>query len=284
LVERYYSDACCSGDREYYRIESVDAPAQLTLDANRAWVGEDALSRCRAMRRLLTATAAVVALLGGPAMAQWGGGDGSQAGATAWCAARAAGKSPDQASWAASNALVNSMGGGFASNIATIITGGRTMRDSLEYLIKKQCPEYLYSVQSTNPSATNDYKNDLNSYWTAENCSKYPDVGKESCGLTAKTTPATSTTSCNKVIEKYECSYKKYLSANPSVESWAKANPAMAKKEAIRLSAIDAEEIALPAVKEANAKIEAQPSPKDIENKCLKAADYKGCMEYNLKK
>ena len=235
------------------------------------------------MLKLLTATAAAV-LLGGPAMAQWGGGDGSQAGATAWCAARAAGKSPDQASWAASNALVNSMGGGFASNIATIITGGRTMRDSLEYLIRKQCPEYLHGTESTSPSTANDYKNDLNSYWTAANCSKYPDVGKKYCNLVAKASPVISTASCNKVIEKYDCSYQKYLSANPSVEKWAKANPAMAKKEAIRLNAVDAEEIALPVVKEASAKIEAQPSAKDIENKCLKAADYKGCMEYNLKK
>jgi len=239
--------------------------------------------RYRVMRCLIAATAAA-AILAGPAMAQWGGGDGAQAGATAWCAARAAGKSPDQASWAASNTLVNSMGGGFASNIATIITGGRTIRDSLEYLIRKQCPEYLYSVQSTNSSTGNDYKNDLNSYWTAENCAKYPDVGKENCGLTAKATQATGATSCNKVIEKYECSYKKYLSANPSVESWAKANPAMAKNEAIRLGAVDAEEITLPVATKADPKISITPSEKSVEDKCLKAVDYKGCMEYNIKK
>ena len=236
-----------------------------------------------AMRRLL-ATAAAALLLAEPAMAQWGSGDGSQAGATAWCAARAAGKTPQQASRAASNALANSMGGSFASNIATIITGGSTMKDSVEYLIRKQCPEYLYRNQETSASTQNDYKNDLKSYWTPENCSKYPDVGNKYCGLAAKASPVTSDKSCNKAIEKYECSYKKYLTANPSAESWAKANPVMAKKEAIRLGAVDAEEIALSVDKEAGPKIATTPGTKDIESKCLKAADYKGCMEYNTNK
>jgi hypothetical protein len=228
------------------------------------------------MLKLLTATAAAV-LLGGPAMAQWGGGDGSQAGATAWCAARAAGKSPDQASWAASNALVNSMGGGFASNIATIITGGRTMRDSLEYLIRKQCPEYLGSgtgVPSATPSETKGVEGkDLWCIPWAENCTESGAKSTDKSGMP-----------CDKAIEKYECSYKKYLAANPSVEKWAKANPSMAKKEAIRLGAIDAEEIGLPVIKEPSVKAETATNAKDIEEKCLKAADYKGCMEYNLKK
>ena len=229
------------------------------------------------MRRLIAAAATTAVLMGAPAMAQWGGGDGSQAGATAWCAARAAGKSPGQASWAASNALVNSMGGGFASNIATIITGGGTMRDSLEYLIRRQCPEYLGSgtgVPSATPSETKGIAGkDLWCIPWAENCTE----------MDAKITDK-SGTSCDKAIEKHECSYKKYLAANPSVEKWAKANPAMAKKEAIRLGAVDAEAIALPVIKEASAKAATAANAKDIEEKCLKAADYKGCMEYNLKK
>jgi hypothetical protein len=234
------------------------------------------------MRYLLTATAAAAALLAGPAMAQWGGGDGSQAGATAWCAARAAGKSPDQASWAASNALVNSMGGGFASNIATIITGGRTMRDSLEYLIRKQCPEYIGGDGGAQTAAKSEL--DDPSHPSFCNWNPWATKCKDKSFTLGKLTVKNVAKVCHKVIEKYECSYKKYLSANPSVESWAKANPAMAKKEAIRLNAVDAEEIALPVVKEARAKIAIPPSAKDIENKCLKAADYKGCMEYNLKK
>jgi len=85
----------------------------------------------------------LLAFLAVPAHAQWGGGDGAQAGATAYCAARAAGKDDRQATRAASNALVNGMTGSFGSNIATIITGGSAMNDSLKYLIQRQCPEYL---------------------------------------------------------------------------------------------------------------------------------------------
>ena len=231
------------------------------------------------MRQLLLAATLVIA--SGPAMAQWGGGDGSQAGATAWCAARAAGKSSAQASRAASNALVNSMGGSFASNIATIITGGSTMRDSLEYLIRKQCPEYLDNNQGAQSTA--DYKNDVKSYWTPETCSKYPDVGKENCTATAKAVATDASKSCHKNIEKYECSFQKYLAANPSVENWARSNPAMAKKEAARLGAFDVETIQLPSVKEASSKVERPSTTSDVESKCLKAVDYKGCMEYNSK-
>jgi hypothetical protein len=77
-----------------------------------------------------------------PAQAQWGG-DASQAGATAYCGARFSGKNHKQASRAATNVLVNSMGGSFSSNIATIVTGGGAMRDSMNYLIQQQCPGYF---------------------------------------------------------------------------------------------------------------------------------------------
>ena len=36
VVERYYADVCCSEDREYCRIESLDAPGEPALDDNRA--------------------------------------------------------------------------------------------------------------------------------------------------------------------------------------------------------------------------------------------------------
>lgn len=89
---------------------------------------------------------------------------------------------------------------------------------------------------------------------------------------------------CNKTIEKYECSYQKYLAANPSISNWAKQNPAMAKKEAVRLGAIDAETIEVPSAKQSSSKAENSVTKKEIEHKCLKAADYKGCMEYNSQK
>ena len=59
---------------------------------------------------------------------------------------------------------------------------------------------------------------------------------------------------------------------------WVKKNPEMARKEAIRLNAVDASEIG---------SIEKPPTPKTqqakqtTKNDCLKAADYKGCMEYH---
>lgn len=88
---------------------------------------------------------------------------------------------------------------------------------------------------------------------------------------------------CHKTIAKYECNYQKYLAANPNIANWAKQNPAMAKKEAVRLGAVDAESIEVPSAKQANGKAESSATKKEIENKCLKAADYKGCMEYNSK-
>ena len=70
--------------------------------------------------------------------------------------------------------------------------------------------------------------------------------------------------------------------ANPSIEEWAAANPVMAKKEATRLNAVDAELIgATPSSKEAVKEV--TPSKTDIEKKCLQATDYKGCMEYHRK-
>jgi hypothetical protein len=44
---------------------------------------------------------------------------------------------------------------------------------------------------------------------------------------------------CLQPIDKYNCSYKAYLEANPSVKSWADAHPEMASKERARLGAAD---------------------------------------------
>ena len=44
---------------------------------------------------------------------------------------------------------------------------------------------------------------------------------------------------CGRVIKDYDCSYNKYLEANPSMQEWAEANPEMAHKERIRLKSID---------------------------------------------
>lgn len=221
------------------------------------------------MRQLLIAAAVFIA--SAPAMAQWGGGDGSQAGATAWCAARAAGKSLPQANRAASNALVNSMGGSFTSNIATIITGGSTMRDSLEYSIRRQCPEYIPVATATKQDQAAIQQTDLSCIPWFEDCKD------------AKKAAGSQNASCNRLLAKYECSYRKYLSANSSIENWARLNPELAKKEAIKLGAIDADSMGANVAEPSLSAITTSPSLKEIESKCLKAADYKGCMEYHNK-
>jgi len=44
---------------------------------------------------------------------------------------------------------------------------------------------------------------------------------------------------CGQVIRDYDCSYNKYLEANPSIKAWADANPEMARKERLRLKSDD---------------------------------------------
>ena len=60
-------------------------------------------------------------------------------------------------------------------------------------------------------------------------------------GTPAKTQPlqskSSTSTSCNQPLNDFDCSWSKYLDANPSVKAWAEANPAMADKEKIRLGA-----------------------------------------------
>ena len=116
-------------------------------------------------RLLLVVSVLFIAL---PSRAQWGGGDGAQAGATAYCAARAAGKDDKQATWAASRALVTSMGGGLASNLATITVGGRTMWESVYYLASKQCPQY-----SRNPTMQEGSLNSSGVDWMNSGSSAY---------------------------------------------------------------------------------------------------------------
>jgi hypothetical protein len=124
-------------------------------------------SRSLSVRHLLIAL--VLGSLVHPAHAQWGGGDGAQAGATAYCAARAAGNDDRQASRAAANAMANSMTGSFTSNIATIITGGRAMRDSIKYLIQQQCPQYLGGEPAPTPVAPKPTDAAAYSRWCEDN-------------------------------------------------------------------------------------------------------------------
>lgn len=84
---------------------------------------------------------------------------------------------------------------------------------------------------------------------------------------------------CLKALEKYDCKYTNYLEANPSMQNWVKSNPEMARKEALRLKAVDADEIGAKAKQVEISPPQAEKA--DAAETCLKAADYKGCMEYN---
>ncbi len=50
---------------------------------------------------------------------------------------------------------------------------------------------------------------------------------------------ATELPKCDQKLHSYKCSFSAYLEANPSVKSWAIANPVMAQKERIRLGSVD---------------------------------------------
>ena len=45
--------------------------------------------------------------------------------------------------------------------------------------------------------------------------------------------------SCDFKLQKYNCSYKAYLDANPGIKEWAISNPNMAAKERLRLQSVD---------------------------------------------
>lgn len=194
------------------------------------------------------------------------------------------------APWSPTRTWSGAIGAGVGAGIAGGIMAAFNLNRMKPDIIKTtdaNCPEYglyLGKRPKSTPQATDasgampgDTKGivpkDLWCIPWAENCTELGINSTDKSG-----------TPCHKTIEKFKCSYKKYLVANPAVEKWANANPAMAKKEAIRLGAVDAEEIGAPVVKEASVKTATPASTKEIENKCLKAADFKGCMEYNLKK
>lgn len=44
---------------------------------------------------------------------------------------------------------------------------------------------------------------------------------------------------CKTLLSDYKCNWSNYLDANPSVKDWAKANPALAEKERIRLGGVN---------------------------------------------
>ncbi len=53
------------------------------------------------------------------------------------------------------------------------------------------------------------------------------------------TASETTNSNCGIVLRNYDCSYDKYLEANPTMKKWSELNPELATKERIRLKSVD---------------------------------------------
>lgn len=214
-------------------------------------------------------------------------GNPSESGAAAWCGARQRGMSIDEANRQLRRTMSAQlmMSTDFASAIVGLMNNRQGMQSQIDYYISKMCPNMLHdnrvaSGQGLGQQGSQGSPSDEPSI--ASFCGWSPWDPK--CKATASGSnnlPANSTQlDCAKVLIRHECSYQKYLLANPSVAAWAKANPAMAKAEALNLKAIDAESFGGLQNKPVKP-VQKTSSEKSVtEEKCLKAADFKGCMEY----
>lgn len=200
-------------------------------------------------------------------------------GASAWCGARQRGASIEKANKQMRSAMSASMvmgSGNFAGQLVGLLNSRDAMQSSIDFHIQQMCPDLLYdnyAPSTTTPQATDKSHS---SYCT---WNPWEDGCKDRSSKTAQ--PAAS---CLKALKKYDCRYKKYLEANPHMQDWVNGNPEMARKEALRLKAIDADEIGQTKSSEkvksaADRATEYYPAQKKVD--CLKAADYKGCMEYH---
>jgi hypothetical protein len=99
--------------------------------------------------------AAALLALAAPAQAQWQGGASQQA-AAAYCSSRAAGNDHANAERDARWMLTNSLGGGFATQMATVFTSGRQMMQTTGYMARQMCPEYFATFTApAQPAAEN---------------------------------------------------------------------------------------------------------------------------------
>lgn len=200
-------------------------------------------------------------------------------GASAWCGARQRGASIEEANKQMRSAMSASMvmgSGNFAGQLVGLLNSRDAMQSSIDFHIQQMCPNLLYD--NSGPSTTTPQVTDKSH---SSYCTWNP--WEEDCKDGGLKT-AQPVASCLKALKKYDCRYIKYLEANPHMQDWADDNPEMARKEALRLKAVDADEIGKiePSEKERSAADRATdyyPGQKKVD--CLKAADYKGCMEYH---
>ena len=200
-------------------------------------------------------------------------------GASAWCGARQRGASIEKANKQMRSAMSASMvmgSGNFAGQLVGLLNSRDAMQSSINFHIQQMCPDLLYENPAPSVTSPNAADKSTSSY-----CLRNPwEKGCKDGSLWVNQ----SKSSCLKALEKYNCRYADYLKANPHMQDWVKANPEMARKEALRLKAIDADEIGKiePSENERSAADRATdyyPGQKKVD--CLKAADYKGCMEYH---
>lgn len=90
------------------------------------------------MKGFLAAVLVITAAM--PAAAQWRY-DPAQSMATAYCAAKAAGKTEQQANDAASSASIRSMGGSFMTQLFGVITQTRQINEQARFLVSQMCPD-----------------------------------------------------------------------------------------------------------------------------------------------
>lgn len=125
------------------------------------------------------------------------------------------------APWSPTRSIGGAIGSGLASGIAAGMQL-RAMKGDIEAVINSNCPEGMqWSPSAAGAGPMNDPSD-----------SRYCDWNPwlPECKNTFSTAPKKQAADCDKAIQKYDCSYKKYLLANPSIEKWAAANPVMAKK------------------------------------------------------
>lgn len=176
------------------------------------------------------------------------------------------------APWSPNNSLGGLAGSAIGAGLASGIAIGmqlRRMKPDIEKVIQNNCPAG-YSRPSTSTSEAFDKSSPSYCNWNP-----WESACKDGSFQRSK-----AQESCLQALIKYDCKYMKYLEANPHVKDWVKANPEMARKEALRLKAIDADEIGSAETPKSEDAADSE-ADKNKEEKCLKAADYKGCMEYH---
>jgi hypothetical protein len=210
-------------------------------------------------------------------------GDPAQAGAAAWCGARQRGASIDEANRQLRKTMSAQimMSTGFASGLVGILNNRAGLQSQIDYHISTMCPSLVYGGNELN-KPTGGQSGPLENPSNASYCSWQPWDPK--CKDTA--TPDVKKknqqgTSCGPVLQKYNCKYMDYLQANPSIKNWAIANPAIAAAEAKRLQAMDSDSLNISSTSAPKPNSTKTQSNKQLETKCLKASDYKGCMEYH---